>query len=454
MGEPHPSQSDDGSEIAGGQGVWALAWPTIALSSLHALLGIIDLVFVSSLGTEAVAAVGVASQVHFFGFSLLGAVTAGAVAVVAREWGAGQRAAAARAARCAAALSIVTGLLMMLAIPFSEALIAALDPSPGVASLGGRCLVILLLSSAPLSLEVTLAQVLRGAGDVRTPLAIGALAVVINAVADYALIFGRLGAPELGAVGSAWASLLAVCVAAALIAGLWLRDRLLVPGRVDGSGLTPALAWRILRIGIPSALEQGAFQGGLLLFMAVVASFGTEEIAAYLIGIRLLAFCFVPGFGFGMAASTLVGQSLGAGRPDLAVRAGWRSAGGACAVLGGLGALFLVAARPLAALFGAAGDETTALTVTFIYILGAVQPLMALEFALAGALRGAGDTRFPLYTVLIGLFAVRLGAAVFFAKPVFGTIVAVWLCLVADWSVKAALLTWRFQRGRWQTIDV
>lgn len=453
MSEPQ----DEGrapSAIAGGKGVWALAWPTIALSSLHSLLGIIDLVFVSSLGNEAVAAVAVASQVHFVGFSLLGAVTTGVTAVVAREFGRGDRSAAARATRCAAVLSIGIGAAMMLAIPFSESLVAALGLAPNAAVLGGQCLVVLLLSSAPLSLEVTLSQALRGAGDVRTPLIVGALAVIVNAVADYALIFGRLGAPELGAVGSAWASALAVSGAAVALTFLWLRDRLILPGRRVGASVRAALARRILRVGIPSALEQAAFQGGLLLFMSVVASFGTEEIAAYLIGIRLLAFCFVPGFGFGMAAGTLVGQSLGAKRPDLAERAGWRSAGGACLALGGVGAVFLLAARPLAELFGAVGEETVALTVTFIYILGAVQPLMALEFALSGALRGAGDTRFPLYTVLIGLFVVRLGSAVAIVKPVFGTVVAVWLCLVADYGIKAALLTWRFRAGRWKQIEV
>jgi Na+-driven multidrug efflux pump len=122
--------------------------------------------------------------------------------------------------------------------------------------------------------------------------------------------------------------------------------------------------------------------------------------------------------------------------------------------MSGLGLVIVAFARPLAELFGAAGAAITTLTVSFIYILGAAQPLMAIEFSLAGALRGAGDTRFPLYVTLLGLFFVRLGAAVLIAKPLFGSVVAVWLCLIADYACKAMLLTWRFARGRWKQIAI
>ena len=90
----------------------------------------------------------------------------------------------------------------------------------------------------------------------------------------------------------------------------------------------------------------------------------------------------------------------------------------------------------------------------FIYILGAAQPLMAIEFTLGGALRGAGDTRFPLFAMLAGLLVFRLGGAEFLAKPLFGSVIAVWSCLLADYAVKAALLVWRFRSGRWQAVRV
>jgi Na+-driven multidrug efflux pump len=207
-------------------------------------------------------------------------------------------------------------------------------------------------------------------------------------------------------------------------------------------------------VGLPTALEQAAFSGGLLIFMGLISTFSTAAISAYLIGVRILSFCFVPGMGFSLAASTLVGQNLGAGRPEVAQRLGWRSTQHAVLVMGAVGALIVAFARPLAGVFGAAGAETVDLTVTFIWILGAAQPAMAVEFATGGGLRGAGDTRFPLFVVLTGLFVFRLGLAVAVARPLFGSVEAVWCCLLADWGVKAVLLLWRFASGRWKQIEV
>lgn len=435
-------------------GVWQLAWPTMALFALHSLVGVVDFMFVSSLGTEAIAGVGIALQIHFFSFAVLTAVTTGTMAIVSRECGAGNMEEAARATHCSVALSVVGGILIMAVIPWSEPIVAVLQVEPEVAALGGTCLAILLLFQIPFAIEITLAQALRAAGDVRTPLIVGSLTVLLNVVLDYALIFGELGAPELGAEGSAWATGFVFLFAATVMAALWQRDKLILPMLGWRASMTRALSWRLLRIGLPTAVEQAIFSGGLLIFMGIVSSFSTAAISAYLIGVRILSFCFVPGMGFSMAASTLVGQNLGAGLPKVAERLGWRSAINAVAVMGGLGLVIIVFARPLANVFGAVGQETIDLTVSFIWILGAAQPAMAVEFALGGGLRGAGDTRFPLVVVLTGLLVFRLGLAVVVAKPLFGTVEAVWCCLLADWSVKAVLLSWRFASGRWKRIEV
>jgi Na+-driven multidrug efflux pump len=124
------------------------------------------------------------------------------------------------------------------------------------------------------------------------------------------------------------------------------------------------------------------------------------------------------------------------------------------AVMGGVGLLIVLLARPIAGWFGATGQNTVDLTVTFIYILGAAQPLMAVEFALGGALRGAGDTRFPLFAILTGLFAARLAGALVVAELLGGSVVAVWSCLLADYAVKATLLSLRFASGAWQRARV
>jgi Na+-driven multidrug efflux pump len=205
---------------------------------------------------------------------------------------------------------------------------------------------------------------------------------------------------------------------------------------------------RLVEIGYPAALEQITWQGGFVVFLWIIALHGTAPYAAYGIGTNILSFSFVVGYGFSIAAATLVGQHLGAGDRDGAVRGGWRACGLAVAVMLGFSVLIVTAAEPLAR-FLIDDPEVIRLTVAFVHILGVAQPLMAIEFALGGALRGAGDTRFPFLAVLVGLLAVRITLASVFtwlALPVewvFGA-------LIADYAVKATILTMRFRGGRWQ----
>jgi putative MATE family efflux protein len=426
----------------------------MTLFALQSLVGVVDFIFVASLGTQAVAGVGVATQIQFLSFGIMEAVTTGTVALIAREMGKGSPDEAARVLRTSLALAAGLGALLMLAIPASDHFVEAMGVAPEVVSLGGRCLRILLSFSIPVTLGATLAMGLRGAGDVRTPLAIGIVTNLVNVVLCWVLIFGRFGAPELGAEGSVWASGISFLVGTLLLLWLWQRGSLLLPAVPWRGHSAPGLARRLLRIGIPTAIERASFQLGLLLFLRIVADFGTEPVSAYLIGVRVLAFCFVPGFGFASAAATLVGQNLGAGRLDEAARSGWRATAGAVLVMSSVGLAIILLATPLVGAFGAVGAETARLAVIFIYILGAAQPLMAIEFTLAGALRGAGDTRFPLFALLTGLLFFRLAGAQFLARPIFGTVTAVWSCLLADYLVKAILLSWRFRSGRWMATRV
>jgi Na+-driven multidrug efflux pump len=157
------------------------------------------------------------------------------------------------------------------------------------------------------------------------------------------------------------------------------------------------------------------------------------------------------GFGFSIAGSTLVGQHLGANDHDAATRSGWRSMWLAILAMGALGLVVIVYAVPLATWF--LGDEplTIRYTVQFIYLLGSMMPLMAVDFAIGGSLRGAGDTRFPLVASFASLIGMRCGLAALFTwleLPV----VWVYGALVGDYLLKGAMLVWRFRSGRWRTM--
>ncbi len=194
------------------------------------------------------------------------------------------------------------------------------------------------------------------------------------------------------------------------------------------------------------------FQVGFFIFLMLIGNYyGTEAFAAYNIGVNMLAVCMTVRFGFSNAGSTLVGQHLGANDYEGATRSGWRALLFAILSMGALGALVIVFAEEMATYFLGDAPLTIKYTVQFIYILGAMMPLMAIEFTIGGALRGAGDTRFPLRATIVGLLVMRCGLALiatYLGLPV----VYVYAALIGDYLVKGIMLLWRFRRGKWKTV--
>jgi Na+-driven multidrug efflux pump len=201
----------------------------------------------------------------------------------------------------------------------------------------------------------------------------------------------------------------------------------------------------------PAALEHFLMQVGFFLYIVFAAHHGTAAVAAYFIGVRILALSFLPGFGFAAAAATMIGQNLGGGRPAEAERSGWAALGLSTRLMSFAGLVIFVAARPIARLF-VDDAEVIADAVSFIRVLAAAQPLMAIDFTLGGALRGAGDTRFPLFTVLVGFYVCRLGFAYVVTFSLGLGVVWLWLALVGDYAARSALKGQRFGSGAWKTI--
>ena len=257
--------------------------------------------------------------------------------------------------------------------------------------------------------------------------------------------------PEMGVAGSAVAAGISFSIGTGILLLLWIKQKFRVK-HVGGGWWRRTRLKALLDIGYPAALEQGVFQIGFFIFLMLIGNFyGTEAFAAYNIGVTILAVCMTVGFGFSIAGSTLVGQHLGAKDPDGAMRSGWRSLLFAILSMGSLGALIIIFAHPLTEYFLGNEPLTVAYTVQFIYLLGAMMPLMAVEFAIGGALRGAGDTRFPLMTTVLGLLVVRCGLAglaTYLGLPV----VYVYASLVGDYLLKGILLVWRFHNGKWKTV--
>jgi putative MATE family efflux protein len=394
--------------------VLGLALPIIGENLLQTAVGTVDTFMVARLGKEAVAGVGTAIEVVFFIIAALSAVSIGATILVSQAFGAGDHARASRIARQGLAWG---GLL---AIPVSLAgylsahrVIAVFGTEPDVARHATTYLQITAATSIVLLLSYVCGSIFRGVGDSRTPLTAAVVANVVNIVAAYALIFGHLGLPRLGVAGSAWGAAIGRAVAALILLALLVRGRraLSVRGR---AGWRPRLGIgrELLRLGFPAAIEQMLMSAGFMSMMAVVALLGTVSLAAQQIGFTALSIAFMPGFGFAMAATALVGQSIGA-RDVAAARAAARIAllwGVAWMAAGGI--LYILFARQIMAAFTSDG-EVIAAGVRALRALSLSLPFWAMWSVNGGALRGSGDTRTPM---LMSVATVWLAVALAFGS--------------------------------------
>jgi putative MATE family efflux protein len=257
---------------------------------------------------------------------------------------------------------------------------------------------------------------------------------------------GNYGLPELGVIGAAYAGGISFAFGAVLTILVWLLQFVTIPlPKINAFSF--ARFRELIRVSTPAGLEQGVFQLGLLIYFWIISLYGNAPIAAYNVGINILMLSFMVGQGFTIAGATLTGQYIGAQNAKEAKRSGWRSAGLTMISMSILGIILALASRPIAGYF-VQDEEVIRLTVLFVWLLGIMQPLMALEFALGGALRGAGDTKSPLIIVSISLICFRLSFAGIFVllnfpvEYIFGS-------LIIDYFVKGILFTYRFESERW-----
>jgi putative MATE family efflux protein len=217
--------------------------------------------------------------------------------------------------------------------------------------------------------------------------------------------------------------------------------------------LEPGLIRSLFAVSLPSAAESAMFSLGILALSGFAFRLGTNASAAHQIVNQVESFSFLPCIGFSGAASALVGQALGMGDPRRATRSGWAAVRMAILWSTIAGIAFMVLPQALLGIF-TNDDRVVQAGVGALAIVGIAQPAQAVIFTLGGALRGAGDTRFPLVATIVNWFVVRLPLAYVLAFPLGLGLAGVWAGIAADYFVRAALLAWRFNSGAWQRLRV
>jgi len=426
--------------------VFRLAWPVIGENFLQTMLGIVDTFMVALIGAQALAGVGSAIQIMFFVIAALSATSVGSSVLVAQAVGAKDLARAGSLAKQSLVWSVIISIpLIVIGLSATEQIIGIFGMEPVVAQIGVDYLRVTMGTISVLTLLTLSGGVLRGAGDSRTPMLATAIANVVNVVLTYGFIFGELGLPELGVVGSAWGTFLSRIIGfGILFYFLWRgRNGVTVRGRTDW---WPRLgtARQLLQIGIPAAIEQVLISVALLTLTIVVARLGTETLAAQRIVFNALSISFLPGIGFGLAATALVGQSVGAGHPEEGQILGRIATIWAVMWMSVLGLFFIIFRTNIIGWFT---DDPTVVVIGTggLFTLALTQPFWAISIVQSSALRGTGDTQYPLRVNTIGIWsAVLLGAL--FAIYLNGSLAMIWSAFLVTGPISSWLLWRRFHR--------
>ncbi|MEE9163407.1 MAG: MATE family efflux transporter [Thermoplasmata archaeon] len=444
--------------------ILALAWPVILANLFQTLATTVDLLMVGRLPDPAVAlaAVGFGGQMVFVTFTLMISITTGTVALVARFFGAKEPERASRVLGQSLLLGVVLSLpIILVGFLFGETIVSLFGAEADVVVAGGSYIRTVFLAAPFLFVMFISIAALRGAGDTLTPLLVGLLINVTNVVLNFLLIFGsrfalgglELIIPSLGVFGAAIGTSISFALGAGVYLALFLRGKLRLQLRRPRPLWNRATVRRILRIGTPAGLEQVAFQVGILIWIAMVVSFGTEAFAAHNIGLRIESFAFMPGLGFSIAVAALVGQNLGAEKPAEAERSGRESTKLALLIMG-IAAIVIFISAPLIALAFTSDVAVVDLTVLFIRIHALSIPATGLFFSMSGALRGAGDTRWPFYATLVGIYGLRLPLSFILGFQLELGIVGVWAALPIEYYIRSVIVRQRFQTGAWKAATV
>jgi putative MATE family efflux protein len=449
----------------GRQVLW-LAAPVLVEQSLLYLVGLSDTIVTGRyLAAEHLAAVTVSTYLLWFLGSLLTIVSVGATALVARFSGANQPESAARIAQQAIAMALIVGVVTaVVGWLGAPGVVRILNLEGASAAAAVRFLRIVLAVTPLLACTTAGVACLRGVGDTRTGMWVMMSVNAINVGLCWPLVRGLGPLPSLGLDGVAVGTASGEAVGGLIVLGILARGRSGL--RIGLPGLVPA--WddirRILRISLPAAGESLSNIFCQLWFLGLINRLGPVATAAHGVAIRCEAIAFLTVSAFSVAAITLNGQYLGAGRDDLAARAASTAWGLGVAVLSTLGVLIYVEAAPMFELFVAGRQPgVVALGVPVLRVVAFAMPALATINVVNGALRGAGDTRWPWAIVLFGYLAVRLPLTYLLATPSPGDgpawapglawgwgLYGAWIAMFADLNVRGALIALRFLHGGWR----
>lgn len=431
-----------------------LAGPAILTSLLETAVFLADRVMLARYGQEALASMQLQGPLMWSIGAVFRALCIGVVALVAHSTGAmdlERRAAVIRSGlRLSSVVGVAVGGLCLATLPW---IVVGLGPEDAhLRSLSSDYLSIGFAAIPAELVASTAAMIFAASGDTRTPFAVGLVTNAINIGVNAVLIFGYSGmgitVPELGVSGAAIGTATAFTVEAILLLVLLRRRGL---WRATNPEIRPMPD--LLRLGVPAMAERVVMQTGFLAFAKILTALGALAMATNQALITIESICFLCADGFGVAAAAVMGQALGAKDPAEAKRGGMVAVGMAVASLTVMGLMIWAGSSVLLPIFAPDPEQGPALVeagIAVMPLLALAQPFMAAVIVVAQGLRGAGDTKSPLWSALVGSLVVRVSLAWLLGMHLGLGLAGVWIASLADWFVRTLLLGAVFLRGTWQ----
>ncbi|NMA67429.1 MAG: MATE family efflux transporter [Clostridiaceae bacterium] len=431
----------------------SVTWPAFIELIMSTLFGMVDMVMVGQISSASIAAVGLTNQPFMLLLAIFAAVNVGTTTIVAWNIGSGNSHKASMVTKQGLIINLFLGILLSIFGVFAA--------HPIVSFMGAEAdtikdatLYFQIVASGLVFQAITMCvtAALRGSGETRIPMYYNVGSNLLNVFGNYVLIYGKLGFPKLGVAGAAISTTFSRIIACLLAIYVIYSGKAKISIRHSGHyNLNTKIVRQIFSVGIPSALEQFVMQGALIMFARTVSGLGTTVFAAHQIGLNISGLTFSPSHAFGVAATTLVGQSLGANEEEKAQKYAsliYRMAIVAACIMG---TVFILFSHQLASLYT---DELIVATMagTVLKILALSQPGQSVQLSLSGALRGAGDTMYPLYACIFSMWIFRVGLSYVFVNILKWGLNGAWIALSIDQYIRASIIFIRFRSGKWKYV--
>lgn len=434
-----------------GRALGLLAIPMMLEMAMESVFAVVDIAFVSRLGTDAVAAVGITEALITVLYGIAIGLGMGLTAMVSRRIGNkdphGAAQVTGQAIWIGIALSVGIGVF---GVMFARDLLVLMGASDSVVEQGAGFTAVLLGGSFSIIYLFLLNAAFRGAGDATVALRSLWIANGFNIVLDPCFIFGLGPFPEMGVTGAAVATTIGRGIGVAYQLWYLMNGRGRLAFAVQHLRFVPSLARRMIVISLGGIGQFLVATSSWIVIMRIVAIFGSPAIAAYTIALRMMEFVFLPAWGLGNAAATLVGQNLGAGQPERAEKSTWRAAKYNTFFMTFVGMFLLIFAESMTGLF-TSEPEVLRIGTSCLQILAIGFPAYAVGMVIVQAMNGAGDTETPatLNAICFWILQIPLAYVLATQTPLLSN--GAFIAITVSESLLTVLSVIVFRRGRWRT---